>query len=267
MPNTRSCLFTLLSLLFTLFLMTPILEVCVGSVQSALAAKQGGAARIELCSALEIGGITPSAGLMEEVRAVEGLKMHVLIRPRGGDFLYDKEEVACMIHDIHLAKRYGADGIVIGALQADGAIDAEACRRMIDAAEGMQITFHRAFDMCSNPLQAIETIHHLGCHRLLTSGCAPTALQGLPLLQQLTAMQTGVIIMPGCGVKSGNVAEIVRGCGATEVHASARKSFASLMAYRPESVKMGNPDQDEFARCETDADEVSAIVSELAQFA
>ena len=246
--------------------MTPLLEVCVGSLQSAMAAKRGGAARIELCAALEIGGITPSAGLMEAARAVEGLKMHVLIRPRGGDFLYDKGEVDCMIHDIRLAKHYGADGIVIGALRADGSIDTDACRRMIDAAEGMQITFHRAFDMCAEPLRALEIIQSLGCHRLLTSGCAPTALAGLPLLQQLTAMQTGVIIMPGCGVKSTNVAEIIRGCGAAEVHASARKSFASAMNYRPESVKMGNPDQDEFARCETDELEVRALVNQLATF-
>ena len=246
--------------------MTPLLEVCVGSVQSALAAQQGGASRIELCSALEIGGITPSAGLMEAARAVEGLKMHVLIRPRGGDFLYDKAEVDSMVHDIQLAKRYGADGIVIGALHADGSIDLDACRRMIDVAEGMQITFHRAFDMCCNPLKALEEIKNLGCHRLLTSGCASTALEGLPLLKQLQALQTGVILMPGCGVKSSNVAEIVRECGATEVHASARKSFASLMTYRLESVKMGNPDQDEFARCETDVQEVRAIVNQLKQF-
>ena len=246
--------------------MTPLLEVCVGSLQSAIAAKQGGAMRIELCSALEIGGITPSAGLMKSVRQVEGLKMHVLIRPRGGDFLYDKAEIDCMVHDIQLAREYGADGIVIGALRSDGSIDTEACRRMIDAAGGINITFHRAFDMCKDPLRAIQEIRDLGCHRLLTSGQAATALEGLPLLKQLTSMQTGVIIMPGCGVKSSNVAEIIRECNATEVHASARKSFASPMYYRPESVKMGNPDQDEFARSETDVTEVSAIVEQLVKF-
>jgi copper homeostasis protein len=204
---------------------------------------------------------------MRAVRQVEGLKMHVLIRPRGGDFLYDKAEVATMTHDIEQARLYGADGVVIGALRADGLIDMDVCRQLADAASGMAITFHRAFDMCKDPLRAIQEIRDLGCYRLLTSGQASTALEGLPLLKQLTSMQTGVIIMPGCGVKSSNVAEIIRGCNATEVHASARKSFASPMCYRPESVKMGNPDQDEFARCETDADEVSAIVSELAQFA
>ena len=246
--------------------MTPILEVCIGSVQSALAAKQGGAARVELCAALEIGGITPSAGLMRAVRQVEGLKIHVLIRPRGGDFLYDKAEVVTMTHDIEQARLYGADGVVIGALRADGLIDMDVCRQLADAASGMSITFHRAFDMCKDPLRAIQELRELGCHRLLTSGQAPTALQGLPLLQTLTAMQTGVCIMPGCGVKSSNVAEIISGCGAREVHASARRSFPSAMSYQPASVKMGNPDQDEFSRYETDASEVSAIVRQLSQF-
>ena len=246
--------------------MTPILEVCIGSLQSAIAAKQGGATRVELCSALEIGGITPSAGLMKAVRQVAGLKMHVLIRPRGGDFLYDRAEVDSMIHDILLAKQYGADGIVIGALKADGSIDMETCRQLVTAAQGMQITFHRAFDMCNDPLRAIQEIRDLGCQRLLTSGQAPSALLGLPLLQQLIAMQTGVTIMPGCGVKSCNVAEIIRQSQAMEVHASARRSYPSPMQYRSESVKMGNPDQDEFARFETDETEVRAIVNELKHF-
>ena len=140
--------------------------------------------------------------------------MHVLIRPRGGDFLYDKAEVVTMTHDIEQARLYGADGVVIGALRADGLIDMDVCRQLADAASGMSITFHRAFDMCKDPLRAIQELRELGCHRLLTSGQAPTALQGLPLLQKLTAMQTGVSIMPGCGVKSSNVAEIIRGCGA-----------------------------------------------------
>lgn len=246
--------------------MTPILEVCIGSLQSAIAAKQGGATRVELCSALEIGGITPSAGLMKAVRQVAGLKMHVLIRPRGGDFLYDRAEVDSMIHDILLAKQYGADGIVIGALKADGSIDMETCRQLVTAAQGMQITFHRAFDMCNDPLRAIQEIRDLGCQRLLTSGQAPSALLGLPLLQQLIAMQTDVTIMPGCGVKSNNVAEIIRQSQAMEVHASARRSYPSPMQYRSESVKMGNPDQDEFARLETDETEVRAIVNELKHF-
>lgn len=246
--------------------MTPILEVCIGSLQSAIAAKQGGATRVELCSALEIGGITPSAGLMKAVRQVAGLKMHVLVRPRGGDFLYDRAEVDSMIHDILLAKQYGADGIVIGALKADGSIDVETCRQLVTAAQGMQITFHRAFDMCNDPLRAIQEIRDLGCQRLLTSGQASSALLGLPLLQQLIAMQTGVTIMPGCGVKSSNVAEIIRQSQAMEVHASARRSYPSPMQYRSESVKMGNPDQDEFVRFETDETEVRAIVNELKHF-
>ena len=147
--------------------MKRILEVCVGSVASAKAAREGGAARVELCSALEVGGVTPSLGLIHKVRAIEGLKLHVLIRPRGGDFLYDEAEVACMEQDIITARKSGADGVVIGALTLEGDIDVSVCRRLVEAAGGMSITFHRAFDMCRNPMQALEDVIKLGCHRIL----------------------------------------------------------------------------------------------------
>lgn len=157
--------------------MERILEVCVGSVASAIAARDGGAVRVELCSALEVGGVTPSMGLMREVRAIEGLKLHILIRPRGGDFLYDDAEVACMEQDIIAARECGADGVVIGALTADGDIDVSVCRRLVEAAGNMSITFHRAFDMCREPMQALDDIIALGCNRLLTSGRAVRLLR------------------------------------------------------------------------------------------
>ena len=237
-----------------------LLEICAGSVESAIAARDGGAERIELCAALEIGGVTPSAGVITEARKVEGLVLNVIIRPRGGDFLYNGYEVACMEEDIRTCKRLGADGVVIGALTAEGDIDTATCKRLIAAADGMSITFHRAFDMCRNPKEALEQLISLGCHRVLTSGQAATAEAGIPLLKELVEQANGrIIIMPGCGVNSGNTANILHATGAGEIHASARKSVGSGMKFRHKGVSMGNPDCDEYARKETDADEVRAI--------
>ncbi|MBQ8501641.1 MAG: copper homeostasis protein CutC [Bacteroides sp.] len=240
-----------------------ILEVCAASIESILAARQGGASRIELCSALEIGGVTPSAGLIKEARKVEGLALHVLIRPRGGDFLYNAHEVACMEQDIYQAKECGADGVVIGALTADGEIDVAVCSRLMKAAQGMNVTFHRAFDRCCNPQEALENIVRLGCNRILTSGQAATAEAGIPLLRQLVNQADGrLLILPGCGVNRSNAEKILRETGTTEIHASAGKSFASLMKYHNKNVSMGSSDADELRR-ETDADEVRHIVEAI----
>lgn len=242
-----------------------ILEICAGSVESAIAARDGGAKRIELCAALEVGGVTPSAGLIAEARKIEGLILNVIIRPRGGDFLYNEYEVACMTEDIRTCKRLGADGVVIGALTADGDIDTATCKKLIEAAEGMSITFHRAFDMCRDPHKALEELVSLGCDRVLTSGQAPTAEAGILLLKQLVEKADGrIIIMPGCGVNSANAATILKDTGATEIHASARKSVGSGMVFRHSGVSMGNPDCDEYARKETDVNEVRAIVNSIA---
>lgn len=242
----------------------PILEICAGSVESAIAARDGGAQRIELCAALEIGGITPSAGIIAEARKVEGISLNVIIRPRGGDFLYNSYEAESMIYDIQLCKKLGADGVVIGALTADGDIDTSLCRRLIAAADGMSVTFHRAFDMCRNPQQALEELIALGCDRVLTSGQATTAEAGIRLLKELVEQAAGrIIIMPGCGVNSGDAAMILQETGATEIHASARKSVGSGMRFRHSGVSMGNPDSDEYARKETDAQEVRTIVKSI----
>ncbi len=242
----------------------PILEICAGSVESAIAARDGGAQRIELCAALEVGGVTPSAGLIAEARKIEGLVLNVIIRPRGGDFLYNEHEAACMEQDIRTCRELGVDGVVIGALTAEGDIDTTLCGRLIKAANGMSVTFHRAFDMCRDPKEALGQLISLGCHRVLTSGQAATAEAGIPLLKELV-QQTGerIIIMPGCGVNSGNAARILKETGATEIHASARKSVGSGMLFRHSGVSMGNPDSDEFARKETDVNEVRAIVNSL----
>ena len=239
-----------------------ILEICAGSVESAIAARDGGAKRIELCAALEIGGVTPSAGLIAEARKIDGLVQNVIIRPRGGDFLYNEYEVACMLQDIRTCKQLGVDGVVIGALTADGDIDTAICKQLIAAADGMSVTFHRAFDMCRDASKALEELIELGCDRVLTSGQAATAQTGIPLLKELVEQAAGrIIIMPGCGVSSANAAAILQATGATEIHASARKSVGSGMLFRHSGVSMGNPDSDEFARKETDVNEVIAIVN------
>ena len=244
--------------------MNRILEVCAGSVQSVVSARDGGAARVELCSALEIGGITPSAALIAQSRKVEDIKLNVLIRPRGGDFLYNDYEVATMQQDIVTARQLGADGVVIGALTADGDIDIKVCQRLIDAADGMSVTFHRAFDMCRDPFKALEDVITLGCHRILTSGLASTALAGIVLIKQLVEQADGrIIIMPGCGVGVANAATILNETGATEIHASARMKVESLMQYRHNGVSMGNSDNDEYAHMESDATLIRQIVDAI----
>ncbi len=241
-----------------------ILEICAGSVESAIAARDGGAKRIELCAALEIGGVTPSVGVIAEARKVEGIMLNVIIRPRGGDFLYNEYETACMEQDIRTCKQMGVDGVVIGALTPEGDIDTAVCRRLIEAADGMSITFHRAFDMCRDAKKALEDLIALGCHRVLTSGQAPTALAGTALLKGLVEQANGrIIIMPGCGVNSTNAGQIIKETGATEIHASARKNVGSGMIFRHSGVSMGNPDCDEYARKETDANEVRKIVDAI----
>lgn len=200
------------------------LEVCCGDMQSVLAAKEGGADRIELCQALEVDGLTPSAEMMAEAIGL-GIPVQVLIRPREGDFVYDEAEIETMLKEIRLAKRLGANGVVIGALKSDGSIDEETIRRLVSEATGLSITFHRAFDVCSQPAEALEQIVSLGCHRLLTSGQAPSAEQGIPLIKRLVEQSGGrLIIMPGAGVNQENARRILSETGAHEIHGSLRRN-------------------------------------------
>ena len=245
--------------------MTALLEICTGSYDGVLTAARCGAARVELCSGLDEGGLTPSAGLIRSVCALEGIRKHVLIRPRGGDFLYTPEELRIMETDIRMAHELGADGVVVGALTADGDVDEEAAERLVEAAGGMSVTFHRAFDLCADPFAALESIIRLGFHRLLTSGRAATAEKGIPLLRQLVEQAAGRIsVMPGCGVGPGNAALILREAGAREIHASARERMDSRMRYRLNDVTMGKNDSDEYSRLETSEEKVRDIVQSLA---
>ena len=200
------------------------LEVCCADLQSVRAAKEGGAHRVELCQALSLDGLTPSSGMIEQ--AIElGIPVQVLIRPREGNFVYNRDEVRCMRRDVRHARQLGANGVVIGALKHDGSIDEEAIRCLIDEAEGLSITFHRAFDVCAHPEDALEQIISMGCHRLLTSGQASTAEQGIPLLRDLVKQSAGrIIIMPGAGVNPLNACRILSETGAKEIHGSLRKN-------------------------------------------
>lgn len=199
-----------------------MLEVCCADLQSVRAAVAGGAHRVELCQALGLDGLTPSAGMIETAVGM-GIHVQVLIRPREGDFVYDRDEVLCMQRDIRHARRLGAGGVVIGALRPDGSIDEETTRRLVGEAEGMSITFHRAFDVCAHPGEALEQIISLGCHRLLTSGQAPSAEQGIPMLRRLVKQASGrIIIMPGAGVTPKNAGRILSETGAREIHGSLR---------------------------------------------
>ena len=201
------------------------LEVCASDLVSARAAAEGGAQRIELCRDLALDGLTPPREWIEEARSIEGLKLHVLIRPVVGGFVYDEPEFDLMREEIRMCRELGADGVVIGALTPEGDIDVEHLRSLMAEAQGMQVTFHRAFDVCRDPRQSLEDIISLGCDRLLTSGQQPTAEQGIPLLRELVKQAHGrIIIMPGAGVNPGNAAHILKETGATEIHSSARRT-------------------------------------------
>ena len=199
------------------------IEVCSTSLDDAREAEAGGAIRIELCSAITCGGVTPSHGLIKSIVDENlNLDINVLIRAREGGFHYTASEIDTMCQDIEFCREAGADGVVIGALTADGDIDMEACRKMVAAAGDMSITFHRAFDICREPLVALEQIISLGCHRLLTSGQQPSAEQGAEFIAELVKRAAGrIIIMPGAGINPKNIVAIEQKAAATEFHSTA----------------------------------------------
>lgn len=215
------------------------IEVCANSAESVKAAVRAGADRIELCAGMPEGGTTPSYGEMSLVRELMPRGMHVIIRPRGGDFLYKEPEVEVMTRDIAMARKVGADGVVFGCLTREGQVDTLLMRQLMAVAGNMSVTFHRAFDMCCDPLKALQEIEELGCHRILTSGQQRSAEAGIPLLKELVRQAQKVIIMPGCGVNAGNIRRIAEETGAREFHLSARIPVESDMRYRNTAVSMG----------------------------
>lgn len=239
------------------------LEICAGSVASCLAAQAGGAQRVELCGNLLEGGVTPSLGQIALAREQLQIALHVIIRPRGGDFLYTPLEVDVMARDIDACRRLGVDGVALGLLTPDGDIDVVRCRDLVALATPMAVTFHRAFDVARAPEQALEDVITIGCSRLLSSGQAASAPEGATRLAMLR-QQAGerLCVMPGAGVRASNVADLVRRTGCREFHTSARASFASGMRHRHPSVRMSAPGHDDDTLAETDARLVAQILAE-----
>lgn len=243
--------------------MSKTLEICTGDPIGIEAAIAGGADRIELCSGLAEGGLTPSIGAIRYAVS-RPVTVNVLIRPRPGDFVYSPVEIDIMVADIEEAVHCGADGIVVGALTPYGDVDMDACRRFIEASQGRNATFHRAFDVCRNPFQALEDVISLGFDRILTSGQASDALHGADMIRRLHDKAAGRIrIMAGAGVKPENAAEILTLSRGDDLHASARSLIPSGMAQNSGEASMGSADAADGSRMATDRNIVAQLKSIL----
>lgn len=237
-----------------------LVEICAYSLTSCLTAQQAGAGRIELCGGLPEGGTTPSAGLIQLARNQLRIPLYVMIRPRGGDFLYSDHELDVMKADIELAKAAGADGLVFGLLNADGTVDEERTRHLIELAHPLPVTFHRAFDMTRDPLEALEAVIRTGAERILTSGQQPTAEQGVDLLRQLTQRAAGRIeIMAGAGVNARNATLLIE-AGVDALHLSGSQKEDSGMRYRQPSVSMASAIPGEYEHIEANAEKIQAVI-------
>lgn len=234
------------------------LEICAFNLASALVAQEAGADRIEFCAGPEEGGTTPSMGAIRTARETLRIPLYPIIRPRGGDFLYSDEEFRSMILDIEYCKQVGCNGVVFGILCPDGSVDKTRCARLVELAYPLGVTFHRAFDWCSNPFEALETIIGIGCERILTSGQRPKALDGVEMIDQLVReADDRIVIMPGSGVRSANIVELAEKTGASEFHTSARVLKASAMTFVNAAMKES---QDSVM---VDLDEVRKIKEQL----
>ncbi len=244
-----------------------LIEVCVEGVDGALAAERGGADRVELCAGLLEGGLTPSIGTIREAVARLGIPVHVIVRPRGGDFLYSEAEFMAMLHDVAAIRAEGAAGVVIGCLRPDGTIDearatALVAAAMVNAARPLAVTFHRAFDMTPDPLAALDALVRCGIGRVLTSGQCPTAQDGLALLRRLVAHAAGRIVVMGCGALRPDTIAAVARAGLPELHFSAPRQEDSPMVFRNPMLAMGGEAAErEYLRTLTDAELVRATIA------
>jgi len=235
------------------------LEICANSSCSALQAQLGGASRVELCQNLENGGTTPSHGQIKRTRELLQIGVHVLVRPRGGDFVYTDEEFEEMKADVQYCREIGCDGVVVGMLHPDGRVDRLRCGQLLALARPMTVTFHRAFDRSRDAEEALEDVIALGFDRILTSGLRNTAEEGKQLLRTLVERANGRIeIMPGAGVDASNAGDILRCTGATSIHSSAKTSLPSSMVYASGTLDgMNEP------TLRTSAEKVAKLVSEI----
>jgi len=239
-----------------------VIEIAVDSTESAIAAEQGGAQRIELCSALREGGLTPSLGLVRTVRSACSLALFTMIRPRGGDFLYTANEFRAMQEDIRIMAQEGVEGVVFGLLTRDGLVDKERTVALVELARPMEVTFHRALDMAVDLEQALEDVIACGVQRVLSSGGAPSAWAGRDRLQSMLQQAGGrVTMMVGGGVRPAQIAELMAATGAKEFHSSMRRLMPSPMLYQPQNLNLGEPGSDEFSRYHVLAEDVRELVT------
>ncbi len=244
--------------------MSPLrFEICVDSIAGVIAARDAGADRVELCASLIEGGITPSLGMITGARAVAGIRLHVMIRPRGGDFLYAAEEREAMAADIDAAKAAGADGVVFGMLDRDGAIDRAETARLIARARPLAVTFHRAFDVTPDPFAALATLIALKVDRVLTSGQEPTAFEGAETIAGLvTAAGDRIVVMPGGGITAKNAARVASLTAAREIHFAALEPTTSAMRFRRPDMYMGGTLRPpEYDRLDTAVESVKAVMA------
>ncbi len=240
-------------------------EICVDSVESAVAAQAGGADRVELCDNLMEGGTTPSAGAIEVARKLLDIKLHIIIRPRGGDFLYSDTEFEIMKRDIESAKKLGVDGVVIGLLGSEGNIDVLRTAELVELSRPMTVTFHRAFDVCRDPLEAIDELAEIGVDRILTSGQEATAVEGLDMLADCVRHAADRITIMACGnLNERNINKVIAATGVKEVHFTAFAEVASEMRFRNERVFMGGTLRPpEYSRAVTDAEKVRLSIDRI----
>lgn len=241
----------------------PLIEICVEGIDGLLAAQSAGADRVELCASLLEGGLTPSLGTVRAALERATIPFHVIVRPRGGDFLYSEAEFGSMVADVEALRDLGVAGVVVGCLKADGTIDEPRMTALVEAAGPLAVTCHRAFDMTRDPAEALEALVRCGIGRVLTSGQRDTAVEGQELLAQLVKQAAGRIIVMGCGaLDAQNIAGVRRATGLTEMHFAALKDVPSRMDYRNRQVGMGGTDLDrEYRVTITDPEAVAATIA------
>lgn len=245
-----------------------VLEICVDSLESAIAAEQGGAQRIELCSSLVEGGLTPSLGLIRAVRSRLSIGIHVMIRPKAGDFLYSPDEFSIMKDDIALAMQNGADGVVLGLLTSGGEVDVARTRELVDLSRPMEVTFHRAIDLARDIVAALHDVIQAGATRVLTSGAEASAVQGRHNIRKMVQAAAGAItIMAGAGVRANNVDQLIRETGVRDLHASLRRAVPSPMKHHRRKVHLGAPGLDEDVRHILLPEDVRALRQAILHFA
>ena len=237
------------------------LEIIAFNIASCEVAQTAGASRIELCNNPADGGTTPSYGFIKAAREILDIDLYVMVRPRGGDFLYSESEFEIIKADIEMCRQLGCNGIVIGLLNRDGSVDKLRTRTLVELAQPMRVTFHRAFDRTRDPFQALEEVIATGCERILTSGQLPSCVDGATLIAELRKHADGrIVIMPGSGLKSSNIIDVAKRTGATEFHASARILANSGMDFVPEAM------DDDLKTVMVDGDEVKTLADLLRQY-